>query len=128
MTACPGPEGNGLGTRKCRAAPQRELLLSSCSTLFSMERKPKGGSEGSPFRGYLGGRRVGSQRRRGELQGADSQGTDHAGGTAVREIKMDKVLFKALEAGQQASDLFLSCLDTAWIPCLPASTTGQAVL
>ena len=71
---------------------------------------------------------MGSQRRRGELQGADSQGTDYAGGTAVREIKTDEVLFKASEAGQQVSDLFLSCLDTAWIPCLPASTTGQAVL
>ena len=30
---------------------------------------------------------MGSQRRRGELQGADSEGTDYAGGTAVRELK-----------------------------------------
>ena len=95
-----------------------------------MERKPKGGSEGSPFRGYLGGRQVGSQRRRAELQRVDSRGTDYTGGTAVREqIKMDEVLFKASEAGEQASDLFLSCLDIAWIPYLPASNTaGQAVL
>lgn len=42
---------------------------------------------------------------------------------------MDEVLFKASEAGEQASDLLLSCLDIAWIPYLPASsTTGQAVL
>ena len=128
MTACPGPEGNGLGTRKCRAAPRRQPLLSSRNPLFSMERKPKGGSKGSPFRGYLGGRQVGSQRRRAELQGMDSWGTDYAGGTAVREIKMDEVLFKASEAGEQASDLFLSCLDTAWIPYLSASITGEPVL
>ena len=128
MTACPGPEGNGPGTRKCRAAPRREPLLSSRSPLLSVERKPKGGSEGSPFWGYLGGRQVGSQRRRAELQGMDSWGTDYAGGTAVREIKMDEVLFKASEAGEQASDLFLSCLDSAWIPHLSASTTGQAIL
>ena len=33
MTACPGPEGNGLGTRKCRAASLEEVFTCCRSRL-----------------------------------------------------------------------------------------------
>jgi len=38
-----------------------------------------------------------------------------------RESKME-----ASEAGEQASDLLLTCLDTAWIPCLPAGNLSKS--
>ena len=44
-------------------------------------------------------------------------------GLTSRESKME-----ASEAGEQASDLLLTCLDTAWIPCLPGITASQAAL
>ena len=37
-------------------------------------------------------------------------------------------LVHASEAGDQASNLFLTCLGTARILCLPASTASQVVL
>ena len=40
----------------------------------------------------------------------------------VREIKMEK----SSEAGEQAFDMLLLCLDTAWIPYLHASIASQA--
>lgn len=37
-------------------------------------------------------------------------------------------LVHASETGDQASNLFLTCLDTALILCLPASTASQVAL
>ena len=37
-------------------------------------------------------------------------------------------LVHASETGDQASNLFRPCLDTAWILCLPASTASQVAL
>ena len=44
------------------------------------------------------------------------------------KLKYAESLVQASEAGEQASDQVLTCLDTAWMPCLPASTASQAAL
>ena len=44
------------------------------------------------------------------------------------KLKYGESLVQASEAGEQASDQLLTCLDTAWIPCLPAITASQAAL
>ena len=57
--------------------------------------------------------------------GAQSVGCECTHKHPLMEIKMEEVLFRLQKQESRPLVLLLTCMDTAQILCLPASTTSQ---